>query len=209
MSDNIFSFEEYREKKLGRQRREGPLDELFRKDLREQKDLLDWYSFHNIFNQHKLFVHTLFLENHASDGKNPNSGYVVCYNAEQLEINTKKVAEAIEWEGRNPVIVNATDKTFRQVGQMITGIQYSGNYETSKEIKDLLLRSNKVFVFQGISQMRGTTQEKIKHVRSFIKILDDAHFDNIQPNSELIFVDYAKFLQDAWEHIGIYLKVLS
>lgn len=119
MSDNIFSFEEYREKKLGRQRRESPLDELFRKDLREQRDLLDWYSFHNIFNKHKLFVHTLFLENHAADRKNPNSGYVVCYNDEQLEINTKKVAEAIEWQGRNPVIVNATDKTFRQVGQIV------------------------------------------------------------------------------------------
>ena len=209
MSDNIISFEEYREKKLGRRCRDSPLDELFRKDLREQRDLLDWYSFHNIFNKHKLFVHTLFLENHVDGRKNPNSGYVVCYNGEQLKTNTKKIAEAIEWEGRNPVIVNATDKTFRQVGQTVTGLQHSDNYETSKEIKDLLLRSNKVFVFHGISMMKGTTQEKIIHVRSFIKMLDDAHFDNIRPKSDLIFVDYAKFLQDAWEHIGIYLKVLS
>ena len=37
MSDNIISFEEYREKKLGRRCRESPLDELFKKDLREQK----------------------------------------------------------------------------------------------------------------------------------------------------------------------------
>jgi len=108
MSDNIFSFEEYREKKLGRKLQESPLDELFRKDLREQRDLLDWYSFHNIFNKHKLFVHALFLENHADGRKTPNSGYVVGYNGGQLETNTKKIAEAIEWEGRNPVIVNAT-----------------------------------------------------------------------------------------------------
>ncbi|MCL4440718.1 MAG: hypothetical protein M1609_09075 [Firmicutes bacterium] len=164
MSDNIFSFEEYREKKLGRKHGENPLDELFRKDLRDQRDLLDWYSFHNIFNKHKLFVHTLFLENHVDGRKNPNSGYVVCYNGEQLKTNTKKIAEAIEWEGRNPVIVNATDKTFRQVGQTVTGLQHSDNYKTSKKIKDLLLRSNKVFVFHGISMMKGTTQEKIIHV---------------------------------------------
>ena len=109
MSDNIFSFEEYREKKLGRKHGENPLDELFRKDLRDQRDLLDWYSFHNTFNKYKLFVHALFLENHAAGRKNPDSGYVVCYNGEQLETNTKKIGEAIEWEGRNPVIVNATD----------------------------------------------------------------------------------------------------
>ena len=170
---------------------------------------MDWYSFHNIFNKHKLFIHTLFLENHVDGRKNPNSGYIVCYNEEQLDTSTKRIVEAIEWEGRKPIIVNAVDKTFRQVGQIITGFEYKDNYETSKEIKDFLLRSNKVFVFQGISKMKGTIQEKIIHVRSFIKMLDDAHFDNIRPKSDLIFVDYAKFLQDAWEHIGIYLKVLS
>lgn len=209
MNDNIISFEEYREKKLGRMQEESPLNELFKKDLREQRDLLDWYSFHNIFNKHKLFVHTLFTENHVNGLKNPNSGFVVCYSKEQLDSNTKRIMEAVEWEGRKPKLINAADKTYRQIGEMVTGFLQRDNYESSKEIKFTLLHSNDVFIFQGISEMKGTTQDKINRVRSFIKILDDAHFDNVHPKSDLIFVDYAKFLQEAWEYIGVYLNILS
>lgn len=36
-----------------------------------------------------------------------------------------------------------------------------------------------------------------------------AHFDGIIPRANLIFVDYAAFLQKAWSTIGIYLNVVT
>jgi hypothetical protein len=209
MSEKIISFEEYRVKKLGRKQEESPLNELFKKDLREQKDLLDWYWFHNQFNKHKLFVHALFLENHVPGRTNPNCGYIVCYHQDQFDTNTQEVVKAVEWEGRTPVLINAADKTYKQIGELITGSPQQSNYKSSQKIKETLLQSDEVYVFQGISKMKGTTPDKIGHVRSFIKTLDDAHFKDIQPKADLIFVDYASFLQEAWESIGIYLNILS
>ncbi len=112
-NDNIISFEEYRRKKAGKNYREDDLSAIFRKDLREQEDLTDWYLFHNTFNKHKLFVHTIFYENHIQKIPNPNSGYVIAF------------------------------------------------------------------------------------------------FDEIYPSSDLIFVDYADFLQNSWESVGTYLSILA
>lgn len=66
-----------------------------------------------------------------------------------------------------------------------------------------------ILIIIDFSKMKGTTPDRIGHVRSFIKTLDDAHFKDIQPKADLIFVDYASFLQEAWESIGIYLNILS
>jgi len=49
--DNIISFEEYRRKLRGVDYGEGPIAELFKKDLRDQQDLVDWYRFHHTFNR--------------------------------------------------------------------------------------------------------------------------------------------------------------
>ena len=71
----IISFEEYRKRKAGNSFKEDPLSEVFKKDLREQKELLEWYSFHEAFNKHKLFLHLLFRENRQK-GQNLDSGFL-------------------------------------------------------------------------------------------------------------------------------------
>ena len=50
---------------------------------------------------------------------------------------------------------------------------------------------------------------KADYARSLIKILDDAHFDGIQPSSDLIFIDYGDFLHRSWSSIGTYLDILA
>ena len=208
-NNNIVSFEEYRKKKTGNNYQEDALSAIFKKDLREQTDLLQWYMFHNIFNKHKLFVHSLFYQNHVQRSKNPNAGFVVCYSDEQITANTSAIINAVEWEKRKSLLINATDKTYRQLGEMLTGFPHRENYEVIKSFKEVLLTADKVIVIQGLSMMKTTLENKRRYAYGLIKVLDDAHFDGIIPKADLIFVDYARFLQDTWKNIGSYLNILT
>ncbi len=38
-------------------------------------------------------------------------------------------------------------------------------------------------------------------------IMADAHFDKVDPKTDLVFIDYANFLQKIWENVGLYLQV--
>jgi len=67
MDDNkIISFED-RKQKTGIHYKEDALSGIFKKDFREQADLLKWYLFHRNVNKYKLFVHCLFYENHKNE----------------------------------------------------------------------------------------------------------------------------------------------
>lgn len=206
MSDNVISFEEYLKKKKGKDYNPD-LSDIFKKDLREQTDLLDWYIFHNSINKHKLFVHTLLYENHNFENINPNVGFVVSINAENVKKNANGIIDAVKWEGREYIHISAAEKTYRELGEMITGFRCNSNHDTFNAFKEKLLNSNKVFIIQEFSKVK-TNQNKAHLVRALIKVIDDAHFDDIKPKVDLIFIDYPDFLQKSWEDIGIYLNLM-
>jgi hypothetical protein len=204
----IISFEDYRKQNAGSSYREDALSAIFKKDLREQTDLLSWYLFHRNFNKFKLFVHCLFSENHQKQNPNPNSGYVIAFREDQIEERVTALIEAIKWEKRDYVLIQAAGRTYRQFGEFLRGYLPNTNQEAHEFFKDDLLRSDKVIIIQELSRSR-ISGRKADYARSLIKILDDAHFDGIHPTSDLIFVDYGDFLHKSWSSIGTYLDVLA
>lgn len=208
MEDNkIISFEDYRRKRAGNDYREDAISSIFRKDLREQKDLIDWYSFHRIFNKYKLFVHCLFSQNHYPQNTNPKAGYIVTFQEVDIEKNTTDLIDAIKWEKRDYILIPAAGLTNRQLGQFLRDYLPNTNQQAYELFKDELLQSDKVIIIQELSRSR-VVGRKANSMRSLIKILDDAHFDGIHPAADLIFVDYGDFLHHSWSSIGSYLDVL-
>jgi hypothetical protein len=209
MDDNkIISFEDYRKRKAGTSYKEDALSSIFKKDLREQTDLLNWYLFHRDINKYKLFVHCLFYKNHRIQNPNPNSGYVIAYREDQIEERTSALIEAIKWEERDYILVPAAGRTYRQLGHLLREYQPQTNQEVHEFFKEDLLQSDKVIIIQELSRSR-ISGRKTDHARSLVKILDDAHFDGIYPSADLIFVDYTDFLHQSWSSIGTYLDVLA
>nr|VFK66640.1 MAG: hypothetical protein BECKUNK1418G_GA0071005_110113 [Candidatus Kentron sp. UNK]VFK72131.1 MAG: hypothetical protein BECKUNK1418H_GA0071006_109714 [Candidatus Kentron sp. UNK] len=205
---NIISFEEYRKRKLGSSYKEDTLSDLFKKDLREQDDLIEWYQFHKRLNKHKLFAHCLFSSNHQEGNRNPNSGFLVANNKEQLEEHTSLIVEAVKWENRQLVLIEAENKTYRQMGQELCGLPLKANYDAHKEFEALLLTTDKVLIIQELSKSK-IKSSKDSYARSLIKTLDDAHFKDVYPKSDLIFIDYGDFLFKSWQSIGPYLEILA
>jgi hypothetical protein len=121
----------------------------------------------------------------------------------------QNVRSALKDMGREYVIVEANEKSFIDCIKSFTGKDYHWNHDAFSDLKEVLLNGNKVVVFKEFSKSKiRTKKEKCYMARSIMKIFDNTYHSGIYPLSDLIFIDYADFLQNCWCNIGAYLKVM-
>ena len=208
MTDNIISFEEFRLEKKKAESENDPIMKVLKKDLREQEDLVDWYLFHSSFNKYKLFLHSLFYNNHERlKGSNPNAGFIQIFNESQIDSISNRTEEALKWLNRRYILIDCKDKTIKGIGADLPYEKCNSFYDFFRSLQYYLLETNHVLVFKELSKSK-ITRNKSDLTRSIIKINDDAHFKGITPLSDIIFIDHASFLQKAWENIGLYIEIL-
>lgn len=172
------------------------------------KDFLDWYGEYYSFDRHKLILCSLFYENHeCKGGINPKAGFVVVFTREDLDIQSRSVCKALEALKRTFTVVNAAEKTFRQMGEEISKERCQTANDAMIKFESLLLNTNTVLVIKEISRYKGGLK-KGDLVRSLIKILDDAHFKDLSPKADLIFIDHAHFLEEIWMGIREYIHLI-
>jgi hypothetical protein len=208
MTDNIISFEEFRLKKKKIESENDPIMQILKKDLREQEDLVDWYLFHSLFNKYKLFLHSLFYNNHERlKGSNPNAGFIQIFNECQNNSILNRTEEALKWLNRRYIILDCKDKSIKEIGNNLPFQKCNDFFDFYKSIQYYLLQTDSVLVFKELSKSK-ITRNKSDLSRSIIKINDDAHIKGITPLSDILFIDHASFLQKAWKNIGLYIKML-
>ncbi|MFO7751353.1 MAG: hypothetical protein R6V54_14795 [Desulfobacteraceae bacterium] len=208
MTNNIISFEEFRLKKKKAESENDPIMQVLKRDLREQEELVDWYLFNRSFNKYKLFLHSLFYNNHERlKGSNPNTGFIQIFNEKQIESIVGRTKDALEWLGRNFIIVECKDKGIREIGRQLPFDKCNNYNDFYKLIQYALLKTDYVLVFKELSKSKVTIN-KSEIARSIIKINDDAHFKSIFPQSDILFIDYASFLEKSWEDLGPYIEIL-
>ena len=205
---NIISFEEYLKKKNKHTTIDKSLLEKLSQEIKDNPDLLEWLNCQNLFNKHKLFLSALYTVNHISGDKNPNSGYFIAFEPKAVEHHAEKIREANDWLERNTIFVDANNCTFRQIASQVSGDQPKSNSEAHYIIKSTLHDTDNVLVIANISRSK-ISSNKSGWARSIIKINDDAHFNNINPNSDILFIDNAVFLERSWEQVGIYLEIFA
>ena|GEM_PF-3562539 len=201
--NNTISFESFRRHLIA-----DELTDKLMRDARIQKELHDIYNFKSI-NKYKLFLAALFYENHKiMKGRNPRTGFLVGFDANHITVISEEVQLALDAIGREYVIVEANGGSFAHCVKSITGKDYHVNHEAYTDLREILLNSNKAVVFKEFSQSKIRTRgRRCLMARSIIKMLDDAHVSDIRPLGDLVFIDYADFLQHCWQTIGPYLRI--
>ena len=202
---NTISFESFKRQLIA-----DKLSGRLMRDARIQKELHAIYNFQSI-NKYKLFLAALFYENHKIiKGHNPRTGFLVGFDSNCIAVISEQVQSALDGMGREYVIVEANGKSFAGCIKSFTGKDYHVNHAAFSDLKEMLLNANKTVVFKELSKSKiRTRRKKCSMVRSIIKILDNAHLSDVRPLSDLIFIDYADFLQHCWHSIGTYLKIMS
>ena len=203
--NNTISFESFKRQLIA-----DKLTGRLMRDARIQKQLYDIYNFKST-NKYKLFLAALFYENHKiMKGHNPRVGFLVGFDSNHITVISEQVQSALDSIGREYVIVEASGKSFAGCIKSFTRKDYHVNHAAFSDLKETLLNANKTVVFKEFSKSKiRTRRKKCSMVRSIIKILDNAHLSDIRPLSDLIFIDYADFLQHCWYSISTYLKIMS
>lgn len=207
--DKIISFEEFRLKKKNQDGNDdNPISKVLNQDLREQQDLLDWYLFHSSFNRYKLFLHALFYKNHQRlKGVNPNAAFIQIFDETNTNHIVKLTEEALVWLQRKYLIIDCRGKGIRNIGSDLPYERCNTFSDFYRLIQHYLLETDYVLVFIGLSQSR-LNRDKGGLNRSIIKINDDAHFKDISPRSDLVFIDQASFLEKNFKQLGSYIDIL-
>lgn len=179
-------------------------------DKRLKKELYGIYNSKSI-NKYKLFLAALFYENYKIIREHMHrTGFLVGFDSTHIMGISQEVRSALEHTGREYIIIEANGKSFIDCIKSFTGKDYHFNHNAFSDLKNLLINENKVVVFQEFSKSKiRTKNEKCLMIRSIIKIFDSTYLQDIYPLSDLIFIDYADFLQNCWYNIGAYLKVMS
>ncbi len=180
------------------------------RDKRLKRELYDIYNSKST-NRYKLFLATLFYENYKIlKGSIHITGFLVGFYSDNIIGITQEVQSSLKSIGREYIIIEANGKSFIDCVKSFTGKDYHVNHDAFSDLKEILLNGNKVIVFKEFSKSKiRTTKEKCLMARSIIKIYDSVHLQDVCPLSDLIFIDYAGFLQHCWDNIGAYLKVMS
>jgi len=203
--NNSISFESFKRQLIA-----DKLTDRLMRDARIQKELYDIYNFKST-NKYKLFLTALFYENHkVMKGRNPRTGFLIGFDSNHITAISERVRSTLDSIGREYVIVEANGKSFTDCVKSFTRKDYHVNHAAFADLKEMLLNSNKAVVFREFSKSKiRTSGKKCSMAKSIIKILDNAHLSDIRPLSDLIFIDYADFLQHCWHSIGTYLKIMS
>jgi len=93
-------------------------------------------------NNHKLFIRTLFLENRQNKSHNPNSGFVICFQEEEINNHAEKIMEAIHWENRKGVMVPAAGKNIKEIAREIACSVYKEHYYAEIAINNIVYWTN-------------------------------------------------------------------
>ena len=205
---NIISFAEHLKKKNSNLIIDSNFIEILSEDIKNKPELIEWYNFQNSFNKHKLFLHGLFTANHRNENINPNAGYFVSFTEEQVDQNVNRITNALEWLGRKFVLIDAKNCTFKEMSMQIHGVKPKRTHDAWIAFQEFLLKSQDVLIISNISQSK-IPSGKSWFARSLMKINDDAHLRGIKPNSDIVFVDSACFLQRSWKDFEIYTNIFS
>ena len=206
--NNIISFAEYLKNRNSKLSVDGDFIEALGEDIKNRPELIEWYSFQNTFHKHRLFLHSLFTANQRNDNVNPSAGYFVSFSEEQIDQNINSIVNALEWLGRDHILIEARNCTFKNMAKQLYGSNPTSTRDAWIMFEEVLLKSHEVVIISNISQSKIPTR-KSWHARSLIKTNDDAHLRGIKSQSDILFVDYACFLQRSWSDLGIYIEIFA
>lgn len=149
--------------------------------------------------------YSFLLNKKLHKGKNLDSVFLAGFTEEHIEHLKERALEILAETKRPIVVIDFVGRTWCQAISVAAGREFKTGMEAYGHLDYLQKQTNSILVVVGLSKCKERRREG--YARSLIKNLDDAHFKGIYPESDLVLIDYASFLEKHWSYIGPYLRV--
>lgn len=146
---------------------------------------------------------------------NPDGMFLFGFTDDHLDAFRAAVPVALGQTGRPFAIVDCAGKTMRAVyTEIIEGLGQplpsSGDlHSVGEALEDALRSSARTTVLHRLSGMKGSKRRVTAVARHFVKVLDDAHYRDVQAFGDVVFIDRASFLEQGWSWFGPYLQLVG
>jgi hypothetical protein len=157
---------------------------------------------------HYQRIFMLQLAENRALPENPDGLFFYGFSDSQIDELASDIAVFLPRLARPFVIVDCRGKSLARIVGEAAGVT-DGPVTIQKTwtaLERRLQHETWTTVFVRFSQAKVT--QRPMHARSIIKILDDAHFDGIRAASDIVFIDFASFLEEAWEDVSVYLRLV-
>lgn len=139
-----------------------------------------------------------------SNTNNLDTCFVVCFNQNEVATKAEDILRILEKNNCKSLLIDVNDMSIKDLNSSVEnyGLHLSKNDFYSK-IKYILLETDMAVVIKNWSLSKSKAIDD-QYARGLMKILDDAHFKDIYPKSNLIFVDYASYLEKYYDTFYTY-----
>lgn len=205
--NKVLDLELYKQKLLSKDKKSFSSQE-FEAATKITPEQLQWFSFCSTFCGIELFLTELFFHNHeVRSGRNMDSAFIMAFTEQHLYDIEESVIETLKKCDRGFILIDARDKSFIQIAEEALNVSFKTNYDAFIEFEKLLTSTDKVIIITAPSLSKKSFSSGF--LRDLVKCREDTRIPEPYPSSDLIFIDYATFLQKTWPLIGEYIKPYS
>jgi hypothetical protein len=175
----------------------GDGNTVIKEAIMKQKGISDDNLLVNIVNEVIRTNHEILY------GQNPNCIYLAGFTRQHLDTIEKHITHGLVCENKKIEAIDMIDKTKTfMIDQLSSG--WGTIPERTTAFYRSLIEKERILIIKGLSASR--IPYKVNTFRGIIKTLDDAHLKDEYPKTDIIFIDYAAFLEKNYSQIGPYLS---
>ncbi len=174
---------------------------VFPKEIYDTKQQLTFFDF-NYADKYKQFLcETFYLNKEVFN--HTMAGVIIGFGPDNIKKISSSVKKILNELKRKYIFIEAGGKTFIQCVKYHTGKYCATNSDALSILKNIMLNTNTVVVFNEFSKCK-TKGDKKSLMRCIIKIGDRKE----NPVPDLIFIDYAKFYYESKSLLLPYIRCI-
>jgi hypothetical protein len=138
-----------------------------------------------------------------------NALFFVGFLPSHLDYLAKELKQIVSNLLREVKVLDARGKSLIQMSSEVTGLTVRTNYDAENSIRDHLANTDMALIIREISAANFTKHRRGEagaQAQGLIKALDSLREASGRLRGDLIFVDYASFLEKSWDDLGVYIE---
>ncbi len=150
----------------------------------------------------KSLLTIVFMETYyISDNKNPTSIFLIGFTQSQLNSVERETTDSLSEINRDYRIIDCENLAEKEIIDVINKKYSYSMDEALNNLQKTFKNDQIVYIVKNLSNSR-IAGEKGVYARNMMDILQKSNKNSLSSRTDIIFIDYASFLEKNWDLLG-------